>query len=133
MCKILILCLDSLYNLCPITIIFFLFCLFCFICLTVMRYKEQDLSVICTGLEASYFLDPYYILSTLLYRYLIIKTFFVFFCKLLQIRCVKGKAINRFHSKIGVYLIIICHSISPVNLFYQIFNILMIYFNISRI
>ena len=84
---------------------YFLFCLFCFICLTT-RYKEQDLSVVCIGIAASYLLDPNYILIIILYRCLIIKTFFVFFCKLLQIHCVKGKAVNRFHTKTGIYLLV---------------------------
>ena len=44
---------------------YFLFCLFCFICLT-MRYKEQDLSVVCIGIDASYLLDPNYILIIIL-------------------------------------------------------------------
>ena len=63
---------------------YFLFCLFCFICLTTVRCKEQNLSVISTGIDASYLLDPNYILITILYRCLIIKTFFVFFASCLK-------------------------------------------------
>ena len=37
--------------------------LLCFLCLAVMRCKEQDLPVTCTGVYVSYSLDPNYIFS----------------------------------------------------------------------